>query len=86
MEQKHNEIYASEENKVAKFTLVQHTGFVDIYKWIYNKSSWLKFSRVRIDKCPFFMRRIFDPDKNHAEFIGIYTDEKGLRNIYEWRT
>lgn len=85
MEQKHNEIYASEENKVAKFTIIQHTGFIIVYKWKYNTQSWLKFGKIYIENCPFFLRHLFDPEKNHSEFIGIYTPTAGIRNIYEWR-
>lgn len=78
-------IFASDENKVAKFTAVQHTGYVIIFKWRFDSQSWTKFGKIVIDGCPFFLRHLFDPEKNYAEFIGVYSDTLGLRNIYEWR-
>lgn len=80
-----NEIYASDENRVAKFIGVQRTGYVLIYKWICEKQSWLRYSKIYIDKCPFFLRRLFDVNNNNREFIGVHSDELGLRNVYEWR-
>lgn len=77
-------IFASDENKVAKFTAVQHTGFVIIFKWKFDSRTWAKFGKIGINDCPFFLRHLFDPDKNCCEFIGVYSDTLGLRNIYKW--
>lgn len=80
-----NEIYASDENRVAKFIGVQRTGYVLIYKWKFESQSWVKYGRINIDNCPFFLRRLFDPKNESREFIGVHSDEQGLRNVYEWR-
>ena len=83
--QEANTIYANDDNKVAKFYAVPHTGYVIIFKWIYTSQSWAKYGKILIDSCPFFLRRLFDYKNPKREFIGIYSDTQGIKNVYEWR-